>query len=79
MKFSKVEVIGFISTWILIVAYFFIKIGKIDPTGIVYQGINLIGSLGIIFVSIKRKEGQTGILNGIWGLIALFAIGRLLL
>jgi hypothetical protein len=79
MKISYVEVVGFICTWILLVGYFFIKIGIIPATGLLYQGINLIGSLGIIFVALKRKAKQPAILNGIWALIALVAIGRLFL
>jgi len=79
MKFSKVEKIGFISTWIILIGYLFIKINLINPTGLIYQGINLIGSVGIVYVSLKKKANQPAILNVIWALIAIFAIGKFVL
>jgi hypothetical protein len=79
MKFSKVEKIGFVSTWLILLGYFLIKIGTIDPTGLIYQGINLVGALGIVYVSLRRKAKQTAILNVIWFFIALIAIWRILI
>ena len=77
MKFSKIEIIGFLSTWIILIGYLFIKINVINPVGSLYQTINLFGALGIIYVSIKRKSKQTAILNLVWFFIALFSIGRI--
>lgn len=77
MKFSKIEILGFISTWAILVGYLLIKLEIILPTGLLYQSINLFGSFGIVFVSFKRKAKQPMILNIVWMAVALFAIGRL--
>lgn len=79
MRFSKVEKIGFVSTWLILIAYFFMKNGMINATGLIYQGINLIGSVGIVYVSYKKSAKQPMILNIIWALIAVAAIGRFIL
>lgn len=79
MKFSRHEAIGFVSTWTILVAYFFVKINLLLPDSLLYQSLNLIGSFGIVFISFKKKAKQPMILNVVWMGVAIFAIGRLFL
>ena len=79
MKFGLTEKIGFVATWGLLIGYFLIKANFLSATGLIYQAINLFGSIGIIYVSYKKSAKQPLILNIIWAAVALFAIWRILL
>jgi hypothetical protein len=59
-------------------AYGLLSFEVILSTSHTYQLMNLIGAIGIAYISIKRKAYPPGVLNIIWALIALVAIIRIL-
>lgn len=58
----------------ILVVYFLMTFSFIGVQSIVYQVMNVIGSVGIILVTWKRKDYQPMLLNVIWMIIAIVAI-----
>lgn len=72
------EAIGWYGTCAIILAYALTSFGYLSPSTLLYQLLNITGALGIVFISLKKKAYQPGVLNIIWAVIALIAILRLL-
>ena len=68
------EIIGWYGTVALIGAYALISFHSVDAQSLVYQGLNITGALGIVYISFKKKAYQPGVLNIIWAVIAAIAI-----
>lgn len=73
------EAIGWYGVIALLLAYGLVSFSMIISNSLSYHFLNLTGALGIIVVSMERKNYQPVALNAVWGLIALIAIFRLLL
>jgi len=71
------EIIGWCGTAMILFAYALGSFGILSPATIFYQVLNVIGSLGIMYISLKKKAYQPSVLNIIWAAIALIAIIRL--
>jgi hypothetical protein len=52
--------------------------GVLSTSSLVYQLLNLTGAFGIVYISLKKKAYQPGVLNIIWVVIALIAIINIL-
>lgn len=63
---------------IILLAYFLMTFSFIGAQSVTYQVMNVIGSVGIILVTWKRKDYQPMTLNVMWMIIAIVAIGRIL-
>ena len=72
------EVIGWYGTVAIILSYALLSFGFFSLTDLAYQVLNFTGALGIIYISFKKKAYQPGVLNAIWGIIALISIIRIL-
>ena len=68
------EVIGWVGMSIILLAYVLISFGVLFPSSILYQALNVIGSIGILYISFKKKAYQPAVLNVIWVIVALIAI-----
>lgn len=68
------EVIGWIGMSIILLAYVLISFGVLFPSSLLYQILNVIGSIGILYISFKKKAYQPAVLNVIWVIVALIAI-----
>ncbi len=79
-EFDEVhEILGWIGTAMILLAYAFVSFGVLSSQDLAYQLLNLLGALGIVIVSLKKKAYPPAFLNIIWFGIALFAIASLLL
>ena len=72
------ESIGWYGTCAIVVAYALVSFNFLSTSTFLYQILNATGALGIVYISIKKKAYQPGVLNIIWTIIALIAIIRLL-
>ncbi|MCR4306224.1 MAG: hypothetical protein NUV73_04025 [Candidatus Daviesbacteria bacterium] len=79
MKQKLIEIAGWYGTIAIVGAFALTSFSIIKPTDSLYQILNLTGSFGIIGVSLYKRVYQTVTLNSIWALIALVALGRILL
>jgi len=68
------EIIGWIGMSIILLAYLLISFGALSPRSILYQMLNVVGSVGILYISFKKRAYQPAILNVIWVIVALIAI-----
>jgi hypothetical protein len=72
------EIIGWYGAVAIVLAYALLSFGAIAPTDLVYQVLNGTGALGIVYISLKKKAYQPGVLNVIWAIIATLAIIKIL-
>ena len=72
------EIIGWVGMVLIVCAYASVSFNILDPQSSSYQIMNLVGALGIVYISFKRRAYPPGVLNIIWALIALVAIIRIL-
>jgi hypothetical protein len=77
MKNRLLEIFGWYGTIAIVGAYFLVSTGFIASNSLIYQALNASGSLGIVFVSYKKRAFQPAVLNVIWLLIALYAIAMI--
>lgn len=76
-KDKLIELFGWYGTITIILAYALISFSLLAPTSLWYQLLNGTGALGIVAVSFHKKTYQPCVLNIIWAIIALVAIGKI--
>jgi len=64
---------------LIVLAYALISFNVLLSTSLLYQVMNIVGSIGVIYISFKKKTYQPGILNIAWVIIALISIIRILI
>ena len=78
MKKYIEEIIGWYGTIAIVLAYAMSSFGVISSNSLFYQVLNGTGALGIVYISLKKKAYQPGVLNIVWAVIALVAIVNIL-
>ena len=73
------EAIGWYGTCAIILAYALVSFNYMSPSTVVYQVLNGTGALGIVYISLKKKAYQPGVLNIVWAVIAVIALIRLVM
>ena len=68
------EIIGWIGTGLILTAYALGSFRIIEISSLVYQIMNLLGAMGVMYISFKKKTYQPGFLNLVWALIALISL-----
>ena len=71
------EIIGWAGSFLILLAYAMISIGKWNSEQLVYQGCNLMGSVFFIIYTVYKKTYPPAILNTIWAIIAIIALIRM--
>jgi len=79
MQSWAIEAIGWYGTVVIVGAFALVSLELLAPTSLWYLILNLTGSLGIVFISFKKKAFQPGVLNVIWALITGAAILKLMI
>ena len=72
------EVIGWMGTLAILLAYFLVSFRKISSGSKEYQLLNLFGAMGIILNSAIHRALPSVGLNAAWLLIALFALYKMM-
>lgn len=68
------EIIGWLGALLLLAAFILQYLQVIRLDGFLYILMNLGGSLGIIWISLKRRAYPPAIVNGIWFLFSLYEL-----
>jgi hypothetical protein len=68
------EIFGWLGAILVVTAYTLSSFSVLQPTSIIYQLMNLIGSVGILIVSAKKRNYQPVLTNIVWLTIALIGI-----
>lgn len=71
------EVIGWIGTVLILVAFALLGAGILDGQSMPYMTMNAIGALALMYHSWVRKDYQPVALNVVWLLVALLAMVRM--
>lgn len=69
-----IEIIGWLGTFFVVLAYFLVSYKKIQPTSKGYQLLNLFGTLGIGINVWHYQAWPSFALQIVWGMIAIFAL-----
>lgn len=70
------EIVGWIGTGLILVAYFQVSTKKLEPTSKVYQYLNLFGAVGVGVNSFVHHALPSVGINIVWMLIAIYALVR---
>lgn len=74
-----VEILGWYGLIAIVVAYATVSLSLASPNSYAYQFLNLSGAVGLGLVAFVKKAYQNGVLNIVWGAIAVVALIRLIL
>jgi hypothetical protein len=70
--------IGYLGAALFIISYFLLSYGRLKADGPVYQVMNVIGALCLIINALNLADLPTLLVNGVWFLIGLVALIRIL-
>jgi hypothetical protein len=79
MKKIFSEAIGWIGISLILIAYALNMFEVMTVNSVMYLLMNIVGSVGVVYISLKKKAYQPEVLNIVWILIALVALIKLLL
>jgi hypothetical protein len=78
MESTAMQIIGLLGPLFLLGAYALLSSGKLVATSPLYQVLNLLGASVMAWVGITTNVWSVWVLNGIWSLIALLGLIRIL-
>ena len=64
---------------LILVAYFLVSFSIVSPQGMLYQVLNIAGSVGLTLEAFSKRDQPRVVLNAIWALIAIVAVARVVL
>lgn len=73
------HVIGFAGTIMVLLAYLLLSVKKISAESLGYQGLNFVGAVLLIIYAVILSAWASLLLNGVWALIASFALVKVVL
>lgn len=76
---NGIELFGWYGVMAIVLAYILVSFALISATSWLYQLLNLTGAIGIMVDAISKKDRQPAVLNIFWAIIALVALGRLMI
>jgi hypothetical protein len=71
-----VETVGWIGSAMVVAAYFLNMSGKLNANTPVYKWLNIIGSLGLIVLTLYHHAIPSAVVNIIWTVIGIGALFR---
>ena len=78
MESTAMQIIGLLGPLFLLGAYALLSSGKLVATSPLYLVLNLLGASVMAWVGITTNVWSVWVLNGIWSLIALLGLIRIL-
>ena len=79
MRKTVYSVCGWGGAILILVAYFLVSFSIVSAKDCWYQGLNIVGSLGLTVEAVSKRDQPLAWLNGIWVLIAVVAIVQVVL
>ena len=74
MKQSHYEILGWIGTFLVLGAYFLVSFSWLDGESLIFQLMNLFGSLGLLAIAFSKKVYQSVVVNIVWAAIGIVAL-----
>lgn len=66
-----IETLGWVGAVLYVVAYALVAIRKIESNSKMFNGLNLLGAMGVGVAAVANSDTPSIALNAVWGLIAL--------
>ncbi len=79
MNQKILETSGWIGVLLVLSSYGLLSLGIIDGQSLIYHGLILVGSLGLVVISWYKKVFQPAFLNIVFCILAVVAIARITL
>lgn len=73
------EILGWLGVLLFLVAYFLVSFQIAASDSLVYQGMNLVGSIFVIADLFRKKAFYMVVLEVFWGAIALISLLKIYL
>jgi hypothetical protein len=71
---TLIEILGWIGTILILLAYFLVSNKKVSGDSTVYQLMNLLGVIGVGVNVFHQRAWPAVALQVVWGIIAIFAL-----
>jgi hypothetical protein len=71
------EIFGWYGTFAILVSYALVSFSVIKAESVIYQFMNITGSIGLLSIALVKKVFQSVTINIIWALIGILALVRL--
>jgi lipid-A-disaccharide synthase-like uncharacterized protein len=72
------ELIGWVGAFLFIIAYLLLATGQLSSEKSTYHIMNALGGFCLVVNAMNLSDLPTIVVNAVWGLIALFALFRIL-
>jgi hypothetical protein len=73
------NLLGWYGVLAILLAYTLLSFKVLTADSLPYQLLNLTGALGIMYEAYSKKDTQPVVLNIVWAIVALVAIGRIII
>ncbi len=74
MTILLIEIIGWLAAALILASYVLLSLGRLEPRGAVYQGMNVVGAAGFVLNSGYNGALPSAGLNVIWAAMGLFTL-----
>ena len=74
LKIDKIEIVGWIGAIMFLASYAMVSSGVLSANTLIYQFMNLIGSIIAIIISVKHDVKQNILVNAVWSTVAIVSI-----
>lgn len=71
-----IDILGWVGATCVLVAYFLVSTQRLGGTSSRYQGLNLVGAVGLCVNTVYYTAYPSALLNLVWGLVAVAALYR---
>lgn len=71
---TLIQIIGWVGTFLIVIAYFLISHKKVNGDSKIYQTINLLGAIGVGISVFYQRAWPALTLQIVWGIIAIIAL-----
>lgn len=68
------EIIGWVGTVLIVIAYLLVSTKKVDGTNKYYQLMNLVGAIGVGINVFTKQAWPAFALQIVWGIIAIWSL-----
>lgn len=77
MSFTVFDLVGLIGVALLLISYFLLQIGRLDPKKYAYSLMNLCGAFGIFLSLVFDWNLAAGLIEIFWMAISLMGLWRI--
>ena len=73
---ALIQIVGWVGTFLIVLAYFLVSYKKVDGSSKIYQAMNLLGAIGVGVNVFHQQAWPAVALQVVWGIIAIVTLIR---